>query len=349
MTVRVLVTGATGSVGSHVVSELVALGHDVATLIRPGEQILHGSVLHAFSGQFEIFRGDVRDRVAIDKAVRTRDAVIHLAGIAGISPHRSDEMTSVNVVGAAVVAESALAADVRLVHTSSASAVGFPADGVVASEDFVWDVDSGGRRRHHPYALTKRLGENEVIRRVRDGLNAVVLSPGAVLASGGDLATTWGGLPKRVLRHRVLAVPPGGFAFVGIDQVVAAHVAALEYGRVGQRYLVVGENVTLEHLYRAMAAALDVRRTVIRIPASIVRVAAWTAWAFGAVSGLERLSENLHPRNLPLLTRRMAFDQAKCTAELRVGPEPIQNSISKLARTYLETTAVMNEPGGAES
>jgi dihydroflavonol-4-reductase len=241
------------------------------------------------------------------------------------------------------MADSALAAGVRLVHTSSASTVGFPPDGVVANEDYRCDDGSPSLGRAHPYAMTKRLGEVEVIRRTRRGLNAVVLNPGAVLAFGGDPATTWSGLPKKVLRHRILAVPPGGFAFVGIEQVVAAHIAALESGHAGQRYLVVGENITLGDLYRSMATALGVRRTVIGIPAGVVRAAAWTAWALSSATGLDRISETLHPLNLPLLTQRMAFDQAKATAELGVAPEPVKPSILELARAHRDSECIIRQ------
>lgn len=265
----ILITGATGCVGRHVADALIRTGEPVRVLAESAEDWRRNNdALEVAPDQVHI--GDIRDRAAVDRAVAGCRAVVNIAGVAGISTRRRGLMHAVNTAGARNVADAALGHRTRLVHTSSASTVWLSeaCDG----PDRVTPTSTAPSR--HPYPSTKRMGELIVLRRVDRGLDAVILNPGAVLASGGDPRTTWSGLVPQIARHRVIPVPPGGFGFVGRDQVVAAHLAALSRGEAGIRYLVVGENLTYRALFAKVAHALGVRRHWLPVSRPALRIAA---------------------------------------------------------------------------
>ncbi len=322
----ILVTGGTGCVGSHVVRALVRRGDRVRVLCLPDEGAAALSHLSDVAGDVEVVRGDVRDEDAVRRAVDGCDAVFHLAAVAGLNSFLRRRMHEVNVVGTRHVAAAAARVGARLVHTSSASAVGLPPDGVPVDETF----DFASTPVRHPYPLTKRIAERVVLDHVRAGADAVVLNPGAVLAPGGDWRNTWSGLVVLVARGRLPVAPPGGFAFVGREQVVAAHLAALDHGVAGERYLVVGRNTTYAELVRRVAAEVGARPPRGTAPAGLLRAIAAGGDLVGGLVRDPRRAPALSSRTLPFFVRELYYDGTKAERSLGVEARPLDATITEL-------------------
>jgi len=233
--VKVLVTGATGFLGSWIARELIGAGHSARALVRPTSK-LDGLV----GTNVENAMGDVLDRPSLDAALTGMDAVIHAAGAVGQRPRDEKTLYAVNVEGARNVLQAAKARGVRLVHTSSISAVGFTAEPVVANEQAEYRTQSPP----YPYGESKWQGELLALAMAKDGLDVVVLNPGTMFGPG-DVHFTSTRMVLEYLRGRLRLVPKGGVSYCDVRDVAKAHVAALTAGRRGERYIVAGHNLSL--------------------------------------------------------------------------------------------------------
>ncbi|HEX8387257.1 MAG TPA: NAD-dependent epimerase/dehydratase family protein, partial [Rubricoccaceae bacterium] len=267
----VLVTGATGLVGSAVVRHLLADGVPVRVLRRASSRL---DLLGATATHVEHAEGDVTDVEAVREAVRGVAAVFHVAGVVALGAAARARVWAVNARGTAHVVDAALAEGVRgFVHTSSIAALGRPeTPGGVLDETAVWTRS----RANTAYAESKRAGEREVLRGAAEGMHTVVVNPALVFGPGRTDEGT-GALVERLRRGRVPAAPPGGTAVVDVEDVAAGLVAAWQRGRSGERYVLAGESLLWTDLLATLARALGV--------AAPTRVApAWALWAAGALA-----------------------------------------------------------------
>lgn len=310
----ILVTGGTGCVGGHVLSELSANAEPVRLLVHA-----ESAVMTPRPG-VEIIVGDVRDERAIEQAMEGCRAVVHIAGAAGLSATDGVRMRSTNVEGTRVVAASARRHGAHMVHMSSASAVGLVRDRLI-DETCMADLP------RHPYPRSKRAGERAVLEEAARGLSAVILNPGAVLATGGAAANTWSGMAIAVRRGAFPLAPPGGFGFVSRQTLVAGVRAAIEGagGTTAERFLIVDENLSHYDLIRRIAARVDVRAPRGTVPAPLLAAAC----AVGRVTGPSRIGL-LHPDNLPFLAWRVTYDGSRARRVLGVPHTPIDHAIEEL-------------------
>lgn len=316
-------TGSTGCLGGHVARHLVDLGHPIRALVLPAELDRARALL---PGRTELITGNVLESDTVAAAVQDCAAVVHLAGVAGVIVADPAMMMAVNHLGTRNVARSCLDQGIRLVHVSSASAVGL-ADEQLIDENFT--ADDGVT---HPYPVSKRAGEQAVRELVAEGLDAVILAPAAVLASGGDPANTWSGLPVALAAGRLPLAPPGGFGFVSAATFVDAVVAALEQASSGARYLVVDENLSYLDLFGLVAAELGVRPPRGTVPPRLVN------FMLALGDRLRSVVPKLAPRiplssdAMPLLCRQVRFDGRRAEAELGLTPRAVSVAVRELVR-----------------
>lgn len=249
---RILVTGATGSLGSALVRALVADGDEVSAMVLPGDRM---GGIEPVRDNVQIRFADVRDPVTLDQAFRDVEIVYHVAGVAVTLNRLHRQMLAVNVDGARNVAEAAARAGVRrLVHTSSISAVGYPPAGEIADEHF----DMTRSVCSNSYAETKTIGERALLEVAeRRGLDAVVVNPSAVIAPYSDLRYGWAGFVQMAQRGVLRGYPPGGVALCGIDDLVAGFRAAADRGRAGERYILSTQNISYRDLFGLVCRMVD--------------------------------------------------------------------------------------------
>lgn len=313
---RILVTGASGFLGSCLCRALSRQGHEVIALHRP-TSLLAG--LEGIPVQRQI--GDMLDSPSLDAALRGVEVVFHTA--APMRPGRHPMAAiEVHIQGTRNVLEAARRAGVRrLVHTSSVAALGVPDAGPSDSPEASPLLDE-----HHawnyvperwPYAFGKHASEVEVRRAVDAGLEAVIVSPSAVFGAG-DWYRTRRSLVAHVARGAPIPILPGGVNAVHIDDVIGGHLAALERGRPGERYILGGENLTLESLLRTTAEVVGRRPPALRLPLPIIPLLRAVLAPLGT-----RLRLPIEPSLLWLAGYYFFYDIRKARTELGLpAPRP---------------------------
>jgi dihydroflavonol-4-reductase len=252
----VLVTGATGLVGSHVTRQLVERGDEVRVLVRDRSRLDNIEDLPV-----ERTTGDILDRRSLRRALRGVDRLFHVAGMTSLRASRQ-ALFRVNVVGTRTVLEEALRAGVeRVVHTSSVAAIGPAPRGSTADER--QPFSAGGL--DVPYVHSKREAEAEAFRIAAAGLPVVVVCPAHVFGAG-DLYRSSTELVLRFLRRQLPAYVDGALNIVDADDVARGHLLADEHGEPGERYVLGNRNFTLDRLMTDLGRLSGVAPPSVKLP-----------------------------------------------------------------------------------
>lgn len=251
-TLKTLVTGATGFLGSVLARQLVDRGDDVRIFRRRTSSL---DLLDPVSDEVEHVIGDLRNPFILQDAMRGIDRVFHVAACLGYSRQVRDQLFEINVRGTARVVNAALAERVdRLVYTSSMAALGGPAPTQeIVDESNRW---SNGRRAS-AYADSKHKAELEVYRGQEEGLDVVIVNPSLIFGPE-DPNTGTMRLVERIENGRLPGVPPGQINVVDVIDVAHGHIAAMERGHPGERYFLGSEDLSWRTLIDTLARALGV-------------------------------------------------------------------------------------------
>jgi dihydroflavonol-4-reductase len=248
----VFVTGGTGFVGVNLVRALISRGCSVRVLVRP-ESPRAGLDLDGIT----FVEGDVTDIDSLRNAMGGCGSVFHVAGWVNITPWGAETARRVNVVGTENICRVCNEVGVeRLIHTSSVAAVAHAPLNRLANEESSWNLDVVKT----PYYSTKYEAEQVVHRYVREAdLDAVIVNPGYVVGPF-DIKPTGGRLILRIALGKVPGFPShGGIGFVDVREVVQGMLLAHEKGRRGQRYILVGDNLSYGDYARLVADVAGVK------------------------------------------------------------------------------------------
>jgi dihydroflavonol-4-reductase len=265
---KILVTGSTGFIGSHLCKALVEQGHAVRAFHRPN------SPLTGLQGlELEHSMGDITHPEELTEAMRGVESVFHTAAFVGRRDPRL--IYQISVDGTRNVLEAARRAGVRrVVHTSSVAALGVPLEQdhrkseplMPMNENHSWNIPAG----RWPYGYHKHLAELEVQKAVAAGLEAVIVNP-ALVVGAGDLNRIAGDSVIRTAKGGIPVVIKGGLSVIHIADVVHGHLAALEHGKPGERYILGSENLTHVQYLQMIAEAAGVRAPALVLPTALVR------------------------------------------------------------------------------
>jgi dihydroflavonol-4-reductase len=277
--VKTLITGATGFLGTHLVSELLERGEGprLRLLLRRAQP----ERVRALETQgVEVMQGSVTDAGDVARAVAGVDRAYHLAGL--VSRKRSDahRMYEVHVDGTRLLVEAARAAGVvRIVmaSTSGTVAVAERAD-EMPDETTVAPIDIIGR---WPYYASKLYQEETARRACGDALELVMVNPSLLLGPGDDRLSSTRDVLSFLARDIALT-PPGGLNFVDVRDVAAALPAAMDRGRAGERYLMGGHNLTFKEFFGRLGRLSRVPGPRLRPPGK------WTVLAAHAQAAVYR-------------------------------------------------------------
>jgi dihydroflavonol-4-reductase len=266
---RILVTGATGFVGSVLVPELVRnFGPDsVSAYVLPGDRIPESWK----DEKVRVVYGDITDGKRVLEAAQGQTHVIHLAGLISYWRRDFSRLMRVNWQGVRAVVAACLRADVRrLVYVSSVGAIGFRKCGELIDEatPFNWPP-------YFHYTTSKYLGQKIVEEAARmKGLNAIIFNPASIMGPGDPvLETPHNQLYARVYGGRMFGSFKGGLGVVDVRDVSAAVIKGLDRGRAGEKYLLVGANLYYPDVLRLIGK--HARRPVypFPVPASLLSAA----------------------------------------------------------------------------
>jgi farnesol dehydrogenase len=315
---KVLVVGSTGFLGKSVARRLARAGHALRLLARSG------SNLEGLPTDAEIVRGDVTDPASLDRAADGCDAIVHMAAMVKMwTPDRAG-FDRVNVGGLQNVLAAAERARARVVYTSSFMALG-PAGPVPGDESLVHP----GRPRND-YERTKAAADVVAREAAAAGRDVVILYPGVVYGPGD--VTDGNIVVKMVTDHLAGKMPgivgPGDrlWSYSYVEDVADGHLSALERGRAGERYVLAGENVTMDGLFRTLQEVANVRPPRIHIPFAVASALGYACVLWAEMTG--------HP---PLLTHEVvgvfrehwAYSSAKAERELGYRPRPLREGLAQ--------------------
>jgi dihydroflavonol-4-reductase len=252
----VLVTGATGFVGEHVVAQLLARGQKVRALYRNRDKIGSQGILN--SGQIDAIdwvKADVTDYFALEEALFGIKKVFHCAAFISYDPNQRELMFQTNINGTANLINACLHQGVqRVLYVSSIAALGQAAEPhLPIDENASWKGDKGQSN----YAISKFRAENEVWRGMEEGLEVAVVCPSVILGPG-QVASGSNQLFRKVYQG-LRFYSPGATGFVDVRDVAHALCLLDELNIVGKRYVLNAHNLSYQQLFTQMAAALKVK------------------------------------------------------------------------------------------
>jgi dihydroflavonol-4-reductase len=310
----VLVTGATGFLGRHVVTALRESGREVIALARRPDEAARDLPGIRCVG------GDLEQTESLRIAMKDVGSVVHVAGFVSNALHERDRLFEVNAVGAWNLLEAAGAAGVeRIVFTSSTSAVGaLHADQPDAAlrEDATFELSDLAV----PYVQAKRAAHTAALEAQRHGLPVVTLSPTFVLGPG-DLRLTSSELIDAFVRKQLPGYLAGGINPVDVRDIARAYVAALEHPNPAPHYILAGpENLTTRALFQRLERLSG-------IPAPRIRIPRWAALATSLVG--ERLVREsaLTSATVRLGALYWYFDASLARRDLGFAPRPLDRTL----------------------
>ena len=308
-----LVTGATGFVGSAVVRALVRRGEPVRAMVR------RSSSLGLLEGlPVEIVTGDLDEPATCRAALEGCDALFHVAADYRLWVPQPDAMYRTNVEGTRHLLLAAAAARVaRIVYTSSVATLGLRPDHLPADE--TTPTTLAAMVGH--YKRSKFLAEQAVRELVAEtGLPVVIVNPAAPVGPGDARPTPTGRVVLEAARGRIPAYVDTGLNLVHVDDVAEGQLLALERGRVGERYILGGENLPLSRMLALIAEIVGRRPPRLRLPTSAMLPMAFVAEAVARVAGgREPL---ITADGVRMARKPMYFTSAKAERELGYRSRP---------------------------
>lgn len=322
----VLVTGATGFVGTAVARHLLNAGHHVRVLLRATSDTRNLDDIDV-----ERVIGDLTDSDSLHKAVSGCESVFHVAADYRLWVPNPDKLYKINVTGTEELMKAALSAGVKkIVYTSSVATLGLNSDGSPSDEDTPVSLE----QMIGHYKRSKYLAEEKVRDMVRtQGLPAVIVNPSAPVGPRDIKPTPTGRTILDAARGAMPAYVDTGLNIVHVDDVAAGHLLAFHRGVVGERYILGGTNLTLSQILSSVAEITGGRPPKVKLPVAALMPVAWVAELWARLSGrVPRVTRD----GLKLARKRMFFKTNKAVRELGYSPGPALDALTDAVTWFRE-------------
>jgi dihydroflavonol-4-reductase len=320
---KTLVTGATGFLGSHVARALAGRGENLRVLVRPSSDLRALDGLNA-----DRFIGDLRDRASLEPAMEGVQRVFHVAADYRLWARDPREIHESNVTGTQNLLDAARRAGVeKFVYTSTVATIAVPREGSLPNEG----TQSSIHEMIGHYKRSKFEAEQCALRAAKAGQPVVIVNPSTPVGPGDWKPTPTGKIIVDFLNGRMPGYMDTGLNFVPVEDCARGHLLAAERGRVGERYILGGRNLTLKQM-------LDILASMSGRPSPRWKFPYVLAYAAGlAETGISRLLRR-EPR-IPLEGVRMArhkmfVDASKAVRELGFAPGPIEAALERAFSWY---------------
>ena len=312
-----LVTGATGFVGSAVVRALLATGHEVRVLARPDSDQRNIADLSV-----EVAEGSLEDALSLARAVAGCRYLFHVAADYRLWVTDPVPMFRANVEGTRILMGAALDSGVeRVVYTSSVATLGLVPEGSADEETPSKIEDMVGPYKRSKFQAEEVVGDLISTR----GLPAVIVNPSAPVGPRDRKPTPTGRLILEAARGHMPGYVDTGLNIVHVDDVATGHLAAAEMGRVGERYILGGENLSLAAILAEVARAAGTRVPRIRVPHMVAYSVAIGAELMARLTGKEPF---ITLDGVRMSRKQMYFTSAKASCELHYTPRPAREAIA---------------------
>lgn len=331
-----VVTGASGHLGANLVRALLHQGHSVHALVHLDTAALAGLGM-------ETIHGDVCDLSSLRCAFEGADVVYHLAGHISISPGSSPKLHQVNVEGTRNVVRACLDCRVRrLIHFSSIHALAATPPGVPANESTPLVDDEAGRLS---YDQSKARGERIVAEAVRQGLDAVILAPTAVVGPYDYHPSRFGQVLLALARNRMPIHVSGGFNWVDVRDVVDAALRAEQTAPSGSKYLLSGQWLSLKEVALLAGNVTGASVSCTAVPLPLARACAPLAEAFCRLTDRTPLFTRY---SIEALCQHRLVSHQKASSEIAYQPRSFEETLTDTYRWFRQNGYLPpRAPGGA--
>ena len=320
---KTLVTGATGFLGSHVARALAGRGEQVKVLMRPSSDL---RALEGFPA--ERCTGDLRDRASLDRAVEGVQRVFHVAADYRLWSRNPREIHESNVDGTQNLLDAAQRAGIeKFVYTSTVATIAVPREGDFPNEEMQSSVSEMiGHYKHSKFEA-----EQCALRAAKAGAPVVIVNPTTPIGPGDWKPTPTGKIIVDFLNGRMPGYVDTGLNFVPVEDCAQGHLLAAESGRVGERYILGGSNLTLKQMLDILSAASGRPAPRWRFPYALAYAAGCVDTAVSRLLGRE---PQIPLEGVRMARHKMFVDASKAGRELGFAPGPIEAAFSRAVAWY---------------
>jgi len=317
-----LVTGAAGFLGSHVTRQLVARGDEVRVLLRAS------STNRAIADlPLEYVTGDLRDPASLERAMKGVKRVFHVAADYRLWAKRKQDIYDSNVGGTKNLLDAAKRAGVeQLIYTSTVATIAV--DRLQHPNEF---TDAKLEEMVGHYKRSKWMAEKEALGAAKSGLPVIVAMPTTPVGPWDWKPTPTGKIILDFLNGKMPGYVKTGLNFVGVEECAAGHLLIAEKGKVGERYLLGGENLTLKQMLDTLAKITGLRAPILKIPHGL---ALGVAYANTALSRLVGREPGIPVEGVKIARHMMFVDCARAKGELGFQAGPVAAALERAVRWY---------------
>lgn len=321
---KVLVTGASGFLGSHIVRKALERGYEVRALVRESSSLKNIDGLPV-----EIVHGDIRAKDRMLPAMKGCSLVFHAAADYRFTSLQGDDVVQTNVEGTKNVVEAAMEAGVeRMVYTSSTATIGIPDDGSPGNEETpLSEADLVG-----PYKQSKYVAELVVKKAASQGFPVVIVNPSAPVGTHDSKPTPTGKFIVDFLNGKMFAYTDTGLNLVDAEDVADGHFLAAQKGKQGERYILGNRNLPFKEI-------LDMLATITGLPSPKVRLPHGAVLFIARVNelvskGLLKKEPGIPVEGVKLSRKKMFFDAGKARKELGMQQASVITALEKAVKWY---------------
>ncbi len=313
----VLVTGASGFLGWHIVKLLLERGFQVRALCRSSSKLQHLDV--------ERVTGDLRDAESLKRAARGCYWVFHAAADYRLWTKNPRDIYDSNVEGTRHLLAAAKGAE-RIVYTSTVGCIGLPAghDGDEATPVSIEDI-------HGHYKRSKWLAEQVALDAAREGQPVVIVNPTAPIGDHDSKPTPTGKIIVDFLSKKLPAFVDTGLNLVDVRDVAMGHLQAAEKGRAGERYILGCENLTLERILQRLSPIASVPAPSLKLPYAVAYAAGIISTGWAHLSGQPPA---VALEAVQMARKKMFVSHAKAVSELGYAPGSVDCALQRAVEWF---------------
>jgi len=317
-----LVTGAAGFLGSHVARQLVARGDEVRVLLRAS------STNRAIADlSLEYVTGDLRDPASLDRAMKGVKRVFHVAADYRLWAKRKQDIYDSNVGGTKNLLDAARRAGVeQLIYTSTVATIAV--DRPQLPNEF---TDARLEEMIGHYKRSKWMAEREALGAAKSGLPVSVAMPTTPVGAWDWKPTPTGKIILDFLNGKMPGYVETGLNFVGVEECAAGHLLVAEKGKVGERYLLGGENLTLKAMLDRLAKITGLRAPILKIPHGLALGVAYANTMFSRLVGRE---PGIPIEGVKIARHMMFVDCSRAQRELGFQAGQVVAALERAVRWY---------------
>lgn len=333
---KILVTGASGFIGSYLVRYLLQQGHTNIRCTRQPNSSM--ALLKDAANMVEWVNADLLNVMDLEDAMQGVQQVYHCAAVVSFNEKDNRNMLKINAEGTANIVNLALDFGIeKLIHVSSIAAIGRKPNDPNIDEQAAWKEDEW----NSPYGISKHQAEMEVWRGIAEGLNAAIVNPANVLGSGHWVGRTSTGQIFHQIWKGLRFHPLGGTGFVDVRDVVRFMVLLMESGISSERYILSAENLPFKKVFDEIAAVIGVKPPLIPVT-PLIRETAWrAAWLASKFTGKPAFITEQTARSS---ARTFIYDNKKSLAAFPFQYLPIAQTIRETGAQFLRSTKNGFEP-----